>query len=34
MKWGLMEKIIGIIVDVIFYLADKYPKSFFKKFIL
>ena len=33
LKWGLIEKIIGIIIDAIFYLAKKYPKSFFKKFI-
>ncbi|MCK4554547.1 hypothetical protein KAU19_06355 [Candidatus Parcubacteria bacterium] len=34
MTWGLIEKIIGIIVDVVFYLAKRYPNSFFKKFIL
>ena len=30
----IVVKIVGIIVDIIFYLADRYPKSFFKKFIL
>ena len=33
MIWKIIEKIVGIIIDVVFALAKRYPKSFFKKFI-
>lgn len=31
--WKIIEKVIGVILDAIFYLADMYPKSIFGKFI-
>ena len=30
--WTIIEKIVEVIVDVVFYLAKRYPNSFFKKF--